>query len=112
MEKILTRAQLAAKLADLAFSQPNDAVRLVLAPECDVGGLDLRLVSEMKRTQQGAVELKLIDREKILSLLAELIKSESEQGAERLYRAIDSAAAKLAEEQTGTEQKEHGEHGV
>ncbi|MEG1633325.1 MAG: hypothetical protein RR314_04665 [Oscillospiraceae bacterium] len=97
MDGELTRNELTLKIAELAFAEPGDAVRLALAPETETAGLDLRLVSEIKRDKNGALELRLMDRQKLIELLLELTLPEESQGSENLYTAIDSAAKALKE---------------
>ena len=85
-------------LAALAFSRGGDAVRLLyMTPEEAAGarGLDLRLVADIKRSANGAVEVKLVDRIALLRLLAELVGGGG--GAEELFRAVDGAAVALKE---------------
>lgn len=95
MEGELTRREVAARIAELAFARPDDAVRLALSPEAGTQGMDLRLVSDIKRGANGAVELRLLDREALIRLLTELIKPDAAEASENLYRAIDDAAKKL-----------------
>jgi hypothetical protein len=97
MEGELTRAELAALIADLAFARADDAVRLAFSPEEGTAGLDLQLVREIKRAGNGAVELKLLDREKLIELLVELLKPTDSADSESLYSAIDNAAKRLGE---------------
>ena len=58
----LTRADVAKRLAELAYGEANDCTVLVLDPEADIRKLDLSLLSEVKRSEKGAVEVKLLDR--------------------------------------------------
>jgi hypothetical protein len=97
MEEELTRSEVAALIAELAFARPDDAVKLALLPEEGTGGLDLRLVTEIKRGGNGAVELKLLDREKLIGLLVELLRLTDAANAALLYSAIDNAAKRLGE---------------
>ena len=51
------------RLAQLAFGRVNDAARLALhSGEADLESLDLSAVAELKVTDKGGVEIKLIDR--------------------------------------------------
>lgn len=50
------------RLAQLAFGKANDCVKLVMQEAPDLDGLDLSLLSEVKRNDKGTVEVKLIDR--------------------------------------------------
>ena len=48
----LTRADVARKLAELAYGRANDCATLVLDPGADAGKLDLSLLSEVKRSER------------------------------------------------------------
>ena len=67
----ISREDVTRRLAELAFGQPNDCVRLALEEVPDLKGLDLSLLSEIKRSEKGMVEIKLIDRLKALEQLAD-----------------------------------------
>ena len=66
----VSREDVTRRLAELAFGQPNDCVRLALEEMPDLKGLDLSLLSEIKRSEKGMVEIKLIDRLRALEQLA------------------------------------------
>jgi hypothetical protein len=85
----------AALIAELAFARADDAVKLAFSPDDGTEGLDLQLVREIKRGGNGAVELKLLDREKLIELLVELLKPTDNEGSQELYSAIDNAAKRL-----------------
>ena len=90
------------RLAQLAFGQANDAVRLALAPrEVDPAGLDLSAVAELKVTDKGGVEVKLVDRVRALGALCELLGDGGCAGAEALYQALEDAAGQMEEERYG-----------
>ena len=95
MEGGLTRVEVAALIAELAFARADDAVKLAFSPDDGTEGLDLQLVRETKRGGNGAVELKLLDREKLIELLVELLKPTDNEGSQELYSAIDNAAKRL-----------------
>ena len=83
------------RLAQLAFGRANDAARLALNPrEADPGALDLSAVAEIKVTDKGGVEVKLVDRVRALETLCGLLE-ERGGGAEELYRALEEAAEQL-----------------
>ena len=63
-------------LAELAFGRANDCVKLVLEESPEVDALDLSLLSEVKRSDRGAVEVKLIDRLRALEALSGVVGSE------------------------------------
>ena len=81
-----------------AKSRINDAVRLAFIDEGELGGLaelDLSPVTEFKRNNNGAVELKFIDRLAVLQWLME--QQEKAPKAEQFYEAIEKGAGKLQE---------------
>ena len=91
-------------LRRLAEASPNDAVKLLHLGEEDLSlldGLDLSLVSEIKRSPNGAVEVKFVDRLAVLRELLELKRSEDRQNTDgaNFYAALDKAAAQLRSEE-------------
>ena len=72
----LTQQDIARRLAELAFGKANDCVRLVLEEGVSVEGLDLSLLTELKRNDKGTLEVRLVDRLKALELLANFAQSE------------------------------------
>ena len=84
----LTRAVVAKRLAELAYGEANDCTVLVLDPEADIRKLDLSLLSEVKRSEKGAVEVKLLDRLKALEMLTALTEEDGDGMAEFL-RALN-----------------------
>ena len=94
----LRREDVLRRLAQLAFGRANDAARLALSPgEVDPGALDLSAVAEMKVTDKGGVEVKLVDRVRALETLCGLLEENGGGGAEELYRALEDAAGQLEE---------------
>ena len=65
----ITRGDVLRRLAQLAFGPANDCVKLVLLDQPDLDRLDLSLLSEVKRSDKGAVEVKLVDRLRALEQL-------------------------------------------
>ena len=81
------------RLAQLAFGRVNDAAALAFQRgEADLGTLDLSAVSELKVTDKGGVEIKLIDRVRALEVLCGLLNEEAADGAGELYRVLADAA--------------------
>ena len=81
------------RLAQLAFGRVNDAARLALhSGEADLETLDLSAVAELKVTDKGGVEIKLIDRIRSLEALCGLLSEEKAEGAGELYRVLADAA--------------------
>lgn len=74
-------------LAQLAFGRVNDCVKLALEDGAELEGLDLTLLSEVKKTEKGLVEVKLVDRLKVLELLAR-IAGDDKNGAEEFLKAL------------------------
>ena len=94
----LRREDALRRLAQLAFGRANDAARLALAPkEVDPEALDLSAVAEIKVTDKGGVEVKLVDRVRALETLCGLLEEPGGGGAEELYRALEDAAGQLEE---------------
>ena len=83
----LTRADVARRLAELAFGKGNDCVRLALETDPAVEKLDLTLLSEIRRNEKGMVEIKLADRLKALQQLAEMV-GEDKDDAEAFLRCL------------------------
>lgn len=78
------------RMAELAFGEANDCVKLVMEEGCDIGGLDLSLLAELKRGSNGVVEIKLLDRVKVLDRLLELLGGTGGQ-AEAFLSALNEA---------------------
>ena len=93
------------RICELAFGRANDAVKLAFLESAQVDaidGLDLRMVSEIKRAANGAVEVKLISRIALLELLSDLTGESSHQagqGAADFFQAMDAAAQSLQDTQ-------------
>ena len=75
------------RLAELGFGKANDCVRLVLEEKPDVAGLELSMLSEVKRNEKGTVEIKLIDRLKALEMLLQVAETAGSE-AEAFLRAL------------------------
>lgn len=92
----LRREDAVRRLAQLAFGRANDAVRLALQPgETDPDALDLSAVSEIRVSDKGGVEVKLVDRVKALETLCGLLEAGGNGEAEELYQALGAAAGAL-----------------
>ena len=83
----IQRSDVARRLAELAFGKANDCVRLVLEADPRLDKLDLSLLSEVKRSEKGAVEVRLIDRLRALEQLA-LLAQENGQDLEQFLKAL------------------------
>lgn len=73
----IRRQDVVRRLAELAFGKANDCVRLVLEPEADLKKLDLSLLEEVKRSEKGMVEIKLLNRLQALEQLTRLVGEEA-----------------------------------
>lgn len=67
------------RLAELAFGRVNDCVKLALEDKPNVGRLDLTLLSEVRRSEKGAVEVRLVDRLQALKQLSQAVGTEEGQ---------------------------------
>ena len=87
----VSRQDVTRRLAELAFGRPNDCVRLALEEGAELDKLDLSLLSEIRRSEKGMVEIKLIDRLKALEQLAQSAGSDRGQ-VEEFLTALRSAS--------------------
>ncbi len=90
-------------LEKLAVSSPNDAVKLLYLGAEDMSvldGLDLSLLSEIKRGPKGEIELKFVNKLSVLRELIELnnARSGSEVRGDGFYAALDKSARLLGME--------------
>ena len=83
----ISRSDVTRQLAELAFGKANDCVRLALEDDPNLGRLDLSLLSEVKRNDKGTVEIKLIDRLRVLEQLAQ-VAGEDTQDLEAFLLAL------------------------
>ena len=86
----ISREDVVRRLAELAFGQANDCVELVLGQEPDIGKLDLGLLCEVKRSEKGAGEVKLMDRLRALEQLSALTGEDGGQ-LEEFLRALQGS---------------------
>ena len=85
----IRRRDVTRRLAELAFGKANDCVRLALEDDPSLDKLDLSLLSEIKRSEKGTVEVKLMDRMRVLERLLELGDGRDE--ASDFFRALCQA---------------------
>ena len=78
------------RMVELAFGRANDCVRLALQTDVDIDALDLSLLSEIRRNEKGTVEIKLIDRMRVLERLLTLERG-GESEAAAFFRAMQAA---------------------
>lgn len=86
----VNRQDVTRRLAELAFGEANDCVRLILEQSPELDKLDLSLLSEIKRSEKGSMEIKLIDRLQALEQLARAA-SEEPEGLEDFLNALGRA---------------------
>ena len=93
-------AEVVAGYRRLAFGSAADAIRLLQATETgevlELDTLDLFLISEIKKSKTGGVEIKFFDRLKALEKLGTMQSSQNEN-AEPFYKALKASAMALAE---------------
>lgn len=97
MGKEITRSDLIGRIERLAFGKSNDAVKLLFINGEDmelIDRLNLGMVAELKRSANGVVEVKLLNKLDMLRLLAELTDAggDDRQAVESFFRAMDHAA--------------------
>ena len=86
-KKKIGRNDVTQRLAELAYGKVNDCVKLVLEEAPELENLDLSLLSEVKRNEKGAVEIRLLDRLKVLEQLARMTQGDGQE-MEGLLNAI------------------------
>lgn len=85
-------------LKRLASSVPNDAVKLLFLDNEDLSvleDLDLFLLSEIKRSANGAVEMKFVDRLAVIRELNELKRDSEKSARDSFYTALERSAMML-----------------
>jgi len=83
----IQRDDVVRRLAELAFGRANDCIKLVMSSDPPMDKLDLSLLSEVKRSEKGAVEVRLIDRLRALEQLSQMAEEQNED-LESFLRAI------------------------
>lgn len=90
--------EVAAGLRNIAFGSIADPVKLATAKdfsELDVDALDLHMVSELKFSKGGGVELKFFDRIKALERLMDI--SQLRENDNDLFSALESSVRRIEE---------------
>ncbi len=99
---LLPEATAADGLRRIAFGSVTDAVYLCTCGETltreQLEALDLYMVSELKFTKGGGIEVKFLDRIKALDGLSALSTEAVGSSAEPFYRALCEGAKNLASE--------------
>ena len=83
----------------IAFGSVTDAVKLVLGQEpiTNIETLDLFMVSEIKLSKNGGIEVKFFDRIKALEALASVTDIDSNEGSAPFIDAIFKGAAAISD---------------
>lgn len=85
------RDEILRNMCDIARVKFNDAVRLAYLTEeqaDEIGKLDLRALTEFKRSPTGAVEIKLTDRVEVLEKVLALIEGDGQTQGEHFLQAL------------------------
>lgn len=92
--------KMAAELLSLLSARPDALIKTLLNPDeaGDLSSVDTRIVSEMKRGKDGGLEVKFIDRFKLIETLLSLCPP-AEGGDSRELRALLSAIERAAKEE-------------
>lgn len=92
----MERQEIVEELEKLIRSRNNDAIRLAwLGPEDAgrIGRLDLRGVTEVKRSEKGAFEVRFVDRLKALELLERLSRGEESEELDAFLEGLRDGEA-------------------
>lgn len=90
--KLPTREEILSRMWALANADAADAVRLACFPAeewGDVGGMNLDAVTEFKRGSNGVVELKFVDRAKLLERILDATDHSGEEQISRFLKAME-----------------------
>lgn len=87
------RAEILQQMWKLANAKVEHAVRMACFPEEEWGDLkklDMCGVTEFKRGSNGVIELKFVDRGKLLERLLDAVDSSGEEQVDRFLRAMEA----------------------
>lgn len=90
--KLPTREDILGRMWKLANSKAADAVRLACAPQeewGDVKRLELDCLTEFKRGSNGVVELRFVDRGRLLERLLDGVDQSGEEQVDRFLQAME-----------------------
>lgn len=100
--RICSPQELQAALRRVVFGSINDVLRLFLHGEEltdeEIDKLDLFMVAELKRSKDGGMEIKLLDRLKALDMMMQTEGSQQD-GITTLLQALDSSASRQEQEE-------------
>ena len=86
------REQIIKRMWKLANTEAGDAVRLACFPPEEwqgVDGLDLDALTEFKRGSNGVIELKFVDRGRLLERLLDAVDHSGEDQVDRFLQAME-----------------------
>ena len=90
--RLPTREEILAQMWKLANVSSADAVHMACSPEEEWGEvkkMDLNGVTEFKRGANGVIELKFVDRGKLLERLLDAVDHSGEEQIDRFLRAME-----------------------
>ena len=89
------RKEILEQIRSMARSRPNDAVKLAFLDQEQmesIDGMNLMMLSELKRSGNGGVEIKLNDPLQTMERLLELLDDQKERQAESFFQAYEAGA--------------------
>ena len=90
--RLPTREEILSQMWKLANAGAEDAVRMACFPEeewGDVKKMDLAGVTDFKRGANGVIELKFVDRGKLLERLLDAVDHSGADQVDRFLRAME-----------------------
>ena len=94
------KKRLMKRIERMSRCRPNDAVKLAFLEEGEteeIDRLNLEALTEFKRSANGTVEIRLIDRVAVLKLLLEWAEGEPGEEAAEFFRALERSAPEEGE---------------
>ena len=91
-KKLPNREQIVKRMWKLANAGAGDAVKLACFPPEEwrgTDGMDLDAVTEFKRGSNGVVELKFVDRGRLLERLLDTVDHSGEDQVDRFLQAME-----------------------
>lgn len=90
-KKLPTREDVLSRMWKLANAKAADAVKMACTPQEDWGDvkkLELDCLTEFKRGSNGVIELRFVDRGKLLERLLDGVDHSGEEQVDRFLRAM------------------------
>ena len=104
MQRNFRKKDIVKRLGELALGRSNDSVKLAFLNNNEKGlsidGLDLKMLSEIRRSATGGVEIKLINRLEVLKTMLDAMEGEPGDEAAAFLNAISGSAG---ESKTGAD---------